>query len=82
MKCIIQRQSITDMSVCPHENAYWDSNLKSWCIDIMSMDHLVSIMKRFPDCINNSPEALISIINKTNKMLLITIYDGYLEWEI
>lgn len=78
MKCMIQRASCKDDSLCPHEDAYWDPTLKSYCIDIVSMEHLVSIMQRFPDCMYNTPEALLSI-RPIDKMLLITIYDDYVE---
>lgn len=78
MKCIITRASSKDDSLCPHDDAYWDTNLKSWCINIVSMEHLVSVMGRFPDCINNHPEALISI-RPIDKIPLIVIYDDYVE---
>lgn len=38
MKCIIERASSTDNSLRPHDDAYWDANLNSWCINIVSMD--------------------------------------------
>lgn len=77
MKCIITRASCNDDSLCPHEDAYWDPNLKSWCIDIVSMDHLVSIMQRFPDCIYKAPQAVIALM--PDKKLSIEIYDDYIE---
>ena len=78
MKCIIKRASSKDDNMCPHDDAYWDENLKSWCINIVSMDHLISIMQRFPDCVYDIPEALISL-NPLDKMLSITIHDEYFE---
>lgn len=78
MKYIIKRASSKDDNMCPHDDAYWDANLKSWCINIVSMDHLISIMQRFPDCVYDIPEALISL-NPLDKMLSITIHDEYFE---
>ena len=78
MKCIIQKASSRDKSLCPHEDAYWDSNLKSWCIDIMSMEHLAAIMDRLPECVNGIPEAMISI-RPLDKLILLTIHNEYFE---
>ena len=78
MKCIIQRASSKDKTLRPHEDAYWDSNLKSWCVDIMSMEHLVAIMQRFPDCVDGIPEAMISL-RLLDKSILLTIHDEYFE---
>ena len=78
MKCIIERASISDNSLRPHDDAYWDANLNSWCINIVSMEHLISIMQRFPECVYGIPEALISV-RPLDKMLSITIHDEYFE---
>lgn len=78
MKCIIQRASSRDESLCPHDDAYWDPNLKSWCINIVSIEHLWSIMQRFPECVDGIPEALISM-RPIDKILTITIRDDYIE---
>lgn len=80
MKCLIGNASPHDRNVRPCDNAYWDEKLKSWCVNIESMEHFKTILSSInPDICTNSISEVIVSLRPIDKMLSITIYDDFIE---
>lgn len=80
MRCIITRASETrfENKPCPCNGAVWDQNKEEWCIDLSSMQDLISLLEDNSNIFNGMcPSAIVTTDTIGN--VKITFYDDYIE---
>lgn len=77
MKCVITKASSGPIDIWPHPQAYWDENMRVWCIDIDTMDQLKTVIENIPyRCIGDTPTVIVSSYYDE---IHIEVYDDYIE---
>ena len=80
MRCIITRASATrfDNAPCPCNGAKWDQNKEEWCIELSSMQDLISLLEDNYNIFNGMyPSAIVTTDTIGN--VTVTFYDDYIE---
>lgn len=80
MRCIITRASQTrfENKPCPCNGAVWDQNKEEWCIELSSMQDLISLLEDNSNIFNGMyPSAIVTTDTIGN--VTITFYDDYIE---